>query len=120
MAITKNNLTPAGSGFSVNASSSDASGCEELKAAPGTGKSIYLTQIQISCVSAITVTVGMGENAGAVTTILLGPFNFTATSGSPVNLAFRDRGVKLTANTSLTIDASGAGAVQIFAEGYVQ
>ena len=119
MAITKNNLTPAGAGFAVNASSSDAQGCEELVAAPGTGKSLYLTQIQVSCVSAISVTIGAGKNGAAVLAVLLGPFNFAATSGSPVNLAFRDRGVKLTANTSLTVDASGAGAVQIFAEGYV-
>ena len=119
MAITKNNLTPAGAGFAVNATSADASGCEELKAAPGSGKSIYLTQIGVSCVAAITVTIGAGETGGAVTTVLLGPFNFAATSGSPVCLTFRDRGVKLTANTSLTVDASGAGAVQIFAEGYV-
>jgi hypothetical protein len=120
MAITKNDLSPAGAGFGVNASSADASGCEELKAAPGAGKSIYLTQIEVSCVAAITVTIGEGENAGAVTTILFGPFNFAATSGSPVNLSFRDKGIKLTANTSLTVDASGAGAVQVFAEGYVQ
>jgi hypothetical protein len=120
MAITKNNLTPAGAGFAVNASSSDAQGCEELVAAPGTGKSLYLTQIQVSCVSAITVTIGAGKNGAAVLAVLLGPFNFAATSGSPVNLTFRGKGIKLTANTSLTVDTSGAGAIQIYAEGYIQ
>ena len=120
MAITKNDLTPAKAGFAVNGNSADLSGTEELLAAPGAGLSIYLTQIEISCVATITVTIGAGETGGAVTTILLGPFNFAATSGSPINLTFRGKGLKLTANTALTVDASGAGAVQIFAEGYVK
>jgi len=120
MAITKNDLTPATSGFAVNAVSADASGCEELKAAPGAGVSIYITQIEISCVAAITVTIGAGETGGAVTTVLFGPFNFEATSGSPVSISLRGKGIKLAANTSLTIDASGAGAVQVFVEGYIK
>ncbi len=119
MAITKNNLTPITYGFAINASSTDLTGCEELKAAPGAGKSILITQIEISCVAAITVTVGEGETTGAVTTVLFGPFNFAAGSGSPIILNFRDKGYKLTANTALTIDASGAGAVQVFVEGYI-
>ena len=120
MPISVNNLTPAKAGFAVNATSADFSGCEELKAAPGAGVSIYLTQIEISCVAAITVTIGAGETGGAVTTVLLGPFNFAATSGSPINLTFRGKGIKLAANTSLTVDSSAGGAVQIFAEGYVE
>ena len=119
MAITKNNLTPATKGFAVNASSADLSGCEELKAAPGAGVSIYIAQVEISCVAAITVTIGEGETGGAVTTVLWGPFNFAATSGSPVNIALNPA-IKLAANKSLTIDASGAGAVQTFVQGYIE
>lgn len=114
MAITINNLTPAEAGLALNAVSADASGGETLLAAPGAGKSIYLTQIEISCVAAITVTI---LDAAAV---LLGPFNFAATSGSPVHLTFRGKGVRLTTNHALTLDASGAGAVQVFAEGYIK
>ena len=120
MAITVNNLTPAEYGFALNATSADASGCEELKAAPAAGTAIYLTQIEVSCVAAITVTIGAGETGGAVTTVLLGPFNFAATSGSPVSLQFRGKGIKVADATSLTVDASGAGAVQVFAEGYIK
>lgn len=120
MAITVNDLTPAESGFALNATSADASGCEELKAAPGAGVAIYLTQIEISCVAAITVTLGAGKTGGAVTAVLLGPFNFAATSGSPVSLQFRGKGLKIADNTALVVDASGAGAVQIFAEGYIK
>lgn len=119
MAITKNNLTPATKGFAVNASSADLSACEELRAAPGASVSIYVSQIEISCVAAITITIGEGETAGAVTTVLFGPFNFVATSGGPVNIALNPA-IKLAANKSLTIDASGAGAVQAFVQGYIE
>lgn len=118
MAITMNTLTPATRGFANNAISADMSSGEELVAAV-TGKSHYLTQLEISCVAAITVTIGEGETGDAVTTVLLGPFNFAAGSGSPISLQLNPA-IKLTAATSLSIDASGAGAVQVFVQGYTE
>lgn len=105
-------------GFCVNADYADASGCEELVATPGVGKSLVLTFLEISCVVAITVTIGTGESGDNVETVVIGPVNFATTSGSPLVIPF-PQGLKLTANKSLTIDASGAGAVQVFAQGYV-
>jgi hypothetical protein len=118
MAITMNALTPATRGFANNATSADASGCEELVAAV-TGKSHYITQLEISCVAAITVTIGAGETGGAVTAVLFGPFNFAATSGSPISIQLNPA-VKVAAATSIVVDASGAGAVQVFIQGYTE
>ena len=105
-------------GFSVNAYDADLSGCEPILAAV-TGKSIYLEHIMISCASGITVTIGEGETASAVTTVLLGPIVFTAAGSNFMDVHFQ-RPIQLTAATALTADASGAGAVTILAEGYVQ
>jgi hypothetical protein len=118
MAITANAMQCAGRGFAVNAISADASGGEEIHAA-ATGKSHYITQIEISCVSAITVTIGEGESGDAVETVLFGPFYFAATSGSPVSIQLNPP-VKLTAAKSISLDASGAGNVQVFVQGYTE
>jgi hypothetical protein len=119
MAITTNIPQPISHGFAVNGTSADASSCEELVAAPGSGKAIVLQFLEISTVAAITVTIGTGESGDNVETVVIGPLNFAATSGSPVVMAF-PQGLKLTANKSLTIDTSGAGAVQVFAQGYIE
>lgn len=118
MAITVTTLQPRTAGFALNAISADASGCEEILAAQGADKSIVLRQVIISCISAITVTIGAGETAGAVTSIILGPLNFGATS--PVFIFTFNPGIKLAANTALTIDASGAGAITCFVQGDVE
>jgi len=112
MAITKTEVKN-GDNFLVNASSEDSSGNEELKAAPAV-KSIYLTRIFVSCVAAITVTIK------ASTTVMLGPFNFAATSGSPIDLDLSKNPLKCTAATSLNVDASGAGVVNVIAEGFTR
>lgn len=117
--MAKNTPQLASHGFCVNADYADASGCEELVATPGAGKSLVLQMLEISCVAAITVTIGTGEDTGAVETVVIGPVNFAATSGSPLVMSF-PQGLVLTANKSLTIDTSGAGAVQVFAMGYVK
>lgn len=118
MAITMNELTPATHGFANNAISADFSGTEELVAAVA-DKSHYITQLEISTVSAITVTIGAGETGGAVTAVLLGPFYFAATGGSPISLQFNPP-VKVAEATAIVADASGAGAAQIFIQGYTE
>jgi hypothetical protein len=108
---------PSGS-FIINGVSADASGCEELKAAPATGKSIYIKHLTINNgANALSHTIGEGETTGAVTTALIGPIAMPANSSIQWNF---NPPMKLTAETSLVIDSSGAGAVCVFAEGYVE
>jgi len=119
MAITVTESQPGEFGFILNGVSADASGCEELKAAPGAGKNIIVDTISISTGAAIDVTIGAGETTGAVTTVLVGPV--TMAQDQTVQFDFRGRGgMILTANTSLTVDASGAGAVCVVATGRVK
>jgi len=107
-----------GGSFIVNATSADASGCEELKAAPATGKSIYVKYLTINSGAAITITIGEGETTpGSVDTALIGPVSFAANTSMQWDFY---PAMKLTSATSLTVDASGAGDVCIFVTGYVE
>ena len=118
MAIDVTTPQPGKFGWIINATSADASGCEELKAAPAAGLSIYLDHLTINSGAAITITVGEGETAGAVTTALIGPVSFAANQS--MQWDFLNGGMVLTAATSLTVDASGAGDICIFASGRIQ
>ena len=117
MAITVNSPSPAKAGWIHNATSADASGCEEIKAAGGAGTEHVIEHVVISSDSAISVTLGAGETGGAVTTALIGPVTFAA--GQSIEWFFLGRtgGLKVGANTSITVDASGAGNVCVFVEG---
>jgi len=101
--------------FACNVRSDDISGCEEIKAAPAAGHRLFITQLIISSAAAITITIGEGETGGAVTTAILGPITFAA--NQHILWVFKHP-ISLTAATSLTCDASGAGVVNIFIEGY--
>lgn len=97
--------------WAVNATTADSSGNEIVKADPGSGKSLYLEYIVITCVSAITVT--LNSDAAA----LLGPFNFAA--GAPGAVRIKPtKPIQVPANTALQMDSSGAGAVSIYVEGF--
>jgi len=100
--------------FAANLRSDDLSGCETIKAAPASGR-LVLEHILISSDSAITVTIGEGETGSAVTTAIMGPIAFAA--GQFIEWEFSSL-VALSATTALTCDASGAGVVNIFVEGY--
>jgi hypothetical protein len=117
MAIAITTPTVGKFGFILNATSADASGCEELKAAPAAGSSIIVDHLTINNgANAISITIGEGETDGAVTTALIGPIAMAA--NSYIQWDFPS-GVVLTAATSLTVDASGAGAICVFAHGRV-
>ena len=104
--------------FIVNAVSADASGCEELVAAPGAGKSIMVHKLTISSASAITVSIGQGETTpGSPDTTLLGPVPFAA--NQCIQWDFYPA-MKLSANKSLVVDASGAGNINVFVEGEIK
>lgn len=117
MAITVTNPQPGRAGFILNATSADASGCEELKAAPAAGTSIIVDHLTINNgPNAISITIGEGETAGAVTTALIGPIAMAVNTSIQFDFPF---GMVVAAATSLTVDASGAGAICIFAHGRV-
>ena len=123
MAITINTPQPEKFGWFLNATSADASGCEELKAAPGSGRSIIIDHLTINSGASITVTIGAGETGGAVTTALIGPVSFAANQSIQWVFprgAIPPGGMRLPAETSLVVDSSGPGNICIFAWGRVE
>ncbi len=104
-------------GFIINATSADASGCEQLLAAV-TGKQIYVDDLTINNgANAISITIGEGKTGAGVTTALIGPIAMAANTSLQFKFKF---GMALTAATALTVDASGAGAICIFAQGRIE
>lgn len=93
--------------------SADFSGAEDLIAAVAL-KSHYIKKLKIQCASAITIDIGSGQGTG-VTTIYLGPIPFSAT-GPAFEIDFGDKAMKIARGTSFSIDASGSGAVAVYAE----
>ena len=104
-------------GFIDNATSADASGCEEIHAAVS-GKKIKVHHVMINSAAAITVTLGAGETGGAVTTALIGPVSF-ATNDIMI-WDFHPHPMELASNTSLTVDTSGAGNICVFVQGVIE
>ncbi len=111
--------TSQGGSFIINAYSANASGCEELKAAPGTGKAIYIKRISINTVTPITVTIGEGETTpGSADTTVLGPLTFGTGAGNFEDYFYPE--LKLTDNKSLVVDTSATGDVIIIIQGYIE
>ena len=101
MAITVTAPQSARSGFILNGVSADASGCEELKAAPAAGESIIVNHLTINNgANAIGITIGQGIAAGAVEAALIGPIAMAANTSLQFTFPF---GMKLTAAKSLTL-----------------
>ena len=118
MAIAITTPQPGSFGFIIKATSADATACEELRAAPAAGKSIIIDQLTINNgASALSITIGEGKNGAAVTTALIGPIAMAANTS--LQWTFYPQGMVLSAATALTVDASGAGAVCIFAIGKI-
>lgn len=105
-------------GFILNATSADLSGGETILAGV-TDKQIVVRHMTISnsSVGALTVTVGGGVGAGAVTTPYVGPVSLL--SGQSLQWTFHE-GLWLVAAVALCCDASGAGEVLIFVQGTVE
>ena len=103
--------------YLLSATSDDISACEEIIAAPGAGYRIVIERLIVCIGAAITVTVGSGETGpGSVEgdKITLGG------AAGTYNLDFGEEGIEMTANKSLTADASGAGTVCIVAKAFVR
>jgi len=111
--------TSQGGSFIINAYSANAAGCEQLKAAPGTGKAIYIRNLTVNAASPITVTIGEGETtAGSVDTVLIGPLQF-GTNSDKMAWDFYPA-LKLTDNKSLVVDTSATGPVVIIIQGFIE
>lgn len=117
MAITITTPRPGRFGWIVNATSADASGCEELKVAPAAGLAIVVDHLTVNCGSStLSITVGAGETGGAVTYALIGPISMAANSSLQWDFP---GGMALDDATALVVDASGAGAICVFAYGRI-
>jgi len=121
MAISTNTLeiSPIHQGtitsrWRVNASTADASGCETIKAAPGSGYELVIRRLILSIGGSITVTLGAGEESNAVKRVVLGPMGGGAMT---ISMDFGDDTIVLDPNAALTVDASGSATVWIYVEG---
>jgi len=103
--------------WQVNATSADASGCEQLVAAPGSGKALVVTRLIIYLGAAITATIGAGKSGTAVEAVVVGPLGGAA---GTYDLDCRTRPIVIAANKALTVDTSGAGALCVYVEGYTK
>ena len=107
MAIDITTPSPGKFGWIINATSADASGCEQLKAAPAAGLSIIVDHLTINNgANAINIIIGAGKNGAAVTAALIGPVAMAANTSLQWDFP---TGMVLTAATALTVDASGPG-----------
>lgn len=111
--------TPGKFGFILNATCSDASACEELKAAPAAGTSIIIDHITINngATGAQSITIGSGETGGAVETALIGPIAIAASTSIQWDFPY---GLVLAAAKSLTVDSDDTHDLMIFVQGRVQ
>jgi hypothetical protein len=105
-------------GFIKNATSADASGCEELVAAVA-GKKIKVRHLTMNNLTAgaLSFTLGEGKNVAAVTTALIGPVSIGANSS--LQWDFNPL-MELTAATALTVDLSAGGNICVFAQGVIE
>jgi hypothetical protein len=118
MAITVTNPNAGTWGFFANGTSADASGVEELVAAPAAGLSIYVDHLTIASDAAISISIGEGETVpGTIDTVHLGPIPFAVNQQMQWN--FLNGGMKLTAATNLVVEA-GAGNICVFVSGRIK
>jgi hypothetical protein len=95
----------------INGYDTDASTAIEIKAAPGVGKSLYITEIVLGSDDADAHPHLQDEDAN----VLFGPL-FSTTGGMHL-VAVLKHPIKLTANKALQLKAEAAGNVFIFVEG---
>jgi hypothetical protein len=118
MAISITTPSPGKFGWIINAISGDASGCEELKAAPAAGLSIIIDHLTINNgAGAQSITIGAGKTGGAVTTSLIGPIAMAANTSLQWDFP---SGIVLTPATSLTVDSTSNSALCVFASGRIE
>ncbi len=100
--------------FAINGSEADAQTAIEIKAAPGTGKAIYITSVLITCDDDDADPVLQDEDDN----LLFGPFYAKAAGPIVVTKEFRHP-IKLVTNKALELKAAGAGSISIWVEGAI-
>jgi hypothetical protein len=103
-------------GFIDNATSGDVSGAEEIHAAVA-GKKIKIKHLTINSTDAIAITIGAGQTGAGVTAALIGPIEFAAKATLQWNFWPL---LELPAATNLSIDADGAGVINVFVQGVIE
>lgn len=99
--------------WAINGYDTDVSTAIEIKAAPGTGKSLYITAVIITCNDADAYPWLQDEDD----TILFGRFFTLLTEGTLVISKEFKKPLKLTSNKALELKAAAAGNVSIWIEG---
>jgi len=114
MSITATTLTvavpnpPGRTLFAISFYSADASGTETIKAAPATGKAIYITNLQVA--ADVAGTISVGDETTDIKVI-------ATDTGLTHNISFT-RPIKLADATPLVVSGS-AGPVSGIVEGFV-
>lgn len=99
--------------WAINGYDTDLSAAIEIKAAPGAGKSLYITAVVITCNDADSFPWLQDEDDN----ILFGRFFSLLTTGTLViNKEFK-RPIKLVSNKALELKAAAGGNVSIWLEG---
>ena len=99
--------------WAINGYDTDVSTAIEIKAAPGAGKSLYITAVILTCNDADSYPWLQDEDD----TILFGRFFPILTTGGFVLVKEFKRPLKLASNKALEIMAAAAGNVSVWVEG---
>ena len=112
-------LPSAGKDWHESLQTTDARGCEAIKAAES-GHSHYITKLKIRVGANMDVSIGSGGDGGtAVTTVHFGPIPFKGqgASGQYDWKAPRGKGIKCTSGLSIAVDSTALGTLWIETDG---
>ena len=102
--------------FSVSTVYTTAQTETQLKAKPGAGLSLYLTDVVLSVGETANTLRLKDGNAGGTNVDIVPPMGFAANGGAVLNLRTP---LKLVANSSLAITSTGGGNHSVLISGYV-
>jgi hypothetical protein len=97
--------------WTLNATSADASGSEDILATPGASCQLVIVRLTVLIGAAITVTILADAD------VLIGPLGGAA---GTYTVDCSNRPILLDANHKLACDASGAGDICIMVDGYTR
>lgn len=98
--------------WAINGDEADASTAIAIKAAPGAGKSLYITSVLITCDDDDADPVLQDEDDN----LLFGPFYAKAAGPIVIDKEFRWP-IKLVTNKALELKAAAAGSISVWVEG---
>lgn len=98
--------------WAINGNEADAQTAIEIKAAPGTGKALYITSVLITCDDDDADPVLQDEDDN----LLFGPF-YAKVAGPIVIAKEFSKPIKLVTNKALEVKAAAAGTFSVWVEG---